>query len=346
MLFLRIILYPFTFIYGFLVAVRNFLFDSNIFRSVSVQARVISVGNITVGGSGKTPAVNMLAGLIKKAGRSCAVISRGYGRKSSGYLLVSDGKNIFTSAAQSGDEIYMTALESCVPAAVAEKRVEGAQRLLKDIHADTLLLDDAFQHRWIKRDVDILLFDQSFLLSHRAFSHSLLPSGFLREPFSSIERADVIIINRKFSEKAEPPQYFCRHAGSKKIFTAYYRDNNLYDVRNHSSYSLREFKGQKSLVVSGVADPASFLNVLSKHDVNTDNHLIFRDHKHYTNKEVQSIRKMFYTTNSHSVITTQKDAVKLVEYRKELDDIDIYYLKIEMVLDEENEFYDFLLSKI
>lgn len=347
MIFFRVILYPFTLIYGILIGIRNFLFDKSIFTATRVPAKVVSVGNITVGGSGKTPAVNMLAQMLKDNNRKAAVLSRGYGRRSRGYLLVSDGRDMLTTVEMAGDEIFLTASECRVPAAVCESRVEGAQKLLSEITADVILLDDAFQHRWLRRDLDIVIFDQRFLISPDTLEQNLLPAGIMREYFDALDRADVIIINRKFSLMAEPlPTELMKFFTGKKIFTAYYCHIGLIDVRNFSFYPVEEFQGQKSLVVSGIAHPESFLSILNRNNIDTSNQLIFSDHKHYTHKEIQTIRKSFYTTNSHSVITTQKDAVKLTRFSQELDDIDIYYLKIQMQLDDEKSFRDFLLSKI
>ena len=132
----------------------------------------------------------------------------------------------------------------------------------------------------------------------------------------------------------------------KPVFHAYYKAISFIDLKTKAEYSLEEFKGQKSLVVSGIANPKSFLNVLSQTNVDTSNKLIFRDHKNYTINDVQEIRKKFYTTNSHSVVTTEKDAVKLTSYTVDLDDIDIFYLKIKMKMDDESSFRNFILKNI
>jgi len=344
MIILRFILLPLVPVYAVVIAVRNFLFDKKIFKCKPVNAKVISVGNITVGGSGKTPTVIYLTCLLKKLGKKTGVLSRGYRRKSSGYVLVSDGKKFFASVDKSGDEIYHTVLDCQVPAAVSENRVEGAEKLINDTGIETLILDDAFQHRWIKRDLDIVVIDQRFLTGSNFFINNMLPTGNMREPFSSLNRADAIIINRKFAEKKSVPPKRMKHLKGKKIFTAYYKAMSFIDLKKKTEYDLNEFEGQKSLVVSGVAKPISFLNVLSQTNVDTQNQLIFRDHKKYTNRNVQLIRKKFYSTNSHSVVTTEKDAVKLTNFAKELDDIDIFYLKIKLELDDEEAFKNFILK--
>lgn len=343
---IRFILIPFVPLFALIVKLRNKLFDKEIFRTESVDAKVVSVGNINIGGSGKTPLVIFLVNLLKNEGKRVGVLSRGYRRKSKGYILVSDGNNIMADVESCGDEILLTAKECGVPSAVSENRIDGAKKLISDQQVDTIVLDDAFQHRWIKRDIDLLICEQRFLISPDFFDHYLLPAGSMREPLGSIERASAVIINRKFSQPREIPDNVKKYFGDKKNFHAYYSAKGFVDIKRKTEYNLSEFEGQKSLVVCGIANPYSFFTALKQTNVDTENYLIFRDHKYYTNKEIQQIRKMFYTTNSHSVVTTQKDAMKLSEYQNELDDIDIFYLKIELMMDDPSSFKEFLLNKI
>ena len=343
---LKVLFAPFVFVYGFIIFVRNLFFDKSVFKSEKVNAEVVSIGNIVVGGSGKTPLVIYVTNLLKAAGFKVGVLSRGYGRKSSGYKLVSHGNEILTSVEECGDEIYHTSLECKVAAAVSENRVNGAKRLIDETGINTMVLDDAFQHRWISRDADLVVIDQSFVNSNNFFTHNLLPIGELREGFSSLKRADAVIINRKFLSREEITKNWFKYFSDKKIFTAFYKAISFVDVMRKIEYSLAEFKGQYSLVVSGIANPQSFLKILEKTDVNTQNKLIFRDHKNYTLKEVQKIRRQFYITNSHSVVTTEKDAVKLSRFKREFDDVDIFYLKINLCMDEEESFKQYLINKL
>jgi tetraacyldisaccharide 4'-kinase len=346
MYYLRIILFPFVAVYFFLIKIRNRFFDKNVFKSKRVDAKVISVGNITTGGSGKTPLVIFLANLLKNEKKNVGVLSRGYRRRSSGYKLVSDGKKILVSVNEAGDEIFYTVSECKIPAAVSEKRYEGALRLIKETGINVVLLDDGFQHRWIHRDVNILIFEQKFLSEPAFPNHILLPTGNLREPFDSVKRSDVVIINRKFSSKAEIPEKLKGYFEGKKIFTAFYETVGFVDMKRKTEYKVEEFREQKSLVVAGIAKPFSFLNILNQMKVDTQNKILFIGHKDYSLKDVMKIRKEFYATNSYSVVTTQKDAVKLIEYSRELDDIDIFYLKIELKLDEEERFKEFILDNL
>lgn len=343
---LRYILSPFTIIFWIIVKVRNYLFDNGIFKITKVDAKVLSIGNITVGGSGKTPTVLYVSSFLKSHGFKVGVLSRGYRRESKGYKLVSDGNEIKVPVNICGDEIYMAADELNIPAAVSERRVEGAEKFLKDISLDTIVLDDAFQHRWIHRDLDIVLLDQRFLMKKSNCEKAMLPLGHLREPFSSLKRADVIIINRKFSDKIELPYWINKYLDDDKLFFASYEAVGLYDLKTHKFFDITEFQGQKSLVVCGIAKPYSFFNVLEKNKIDFTNKLIFTDHQAYAEKEVQLIRKKFYDTNAFSVVTTHKDAVKLTNYSKELDDIDIYYLKIALKIENKEKFENILINKM
>ena len=343
---LKIILLPLLPIYALIVRLRNIFFDINISKSRKVEAKIISVGNLTVGGSGKTPMVIYLLNMLKNESMLVGVLSRGYGRASRGYVLVSNEGKILTTVDQCGDEIFHTAKETKAPAAVSENRVNGAIRLIKETGINTIVLDDAFQHRWIYRDVNILLFEQRFLTDTGLFNQSLLPAGLMREPFSSIKRADAIIINRKFSEISDVPVNLKIYFNDIKSFTAFYEAIGFVDIKKQTFYKIGDFEGQKSLVVSGIANPFSFINALKQTKVDTQNQIMFRDHKNYTLKEVHRIRKEFYDTNSHSVVTTEKDAVKLYKFSKELDDIDIFYLKIQIKMDDEKSFKEFLFNKL
>ncbi|GAB4297475.1 MAG: tetraacyldisaccharide 4'-kinase [Ignavibacteriaceae bacterium] len=343
---LRLLLYPLVPFYWLVISVRNFLFDKSVFRALSVGTAVISVGNISVGGSGKTPLVIYLTNMLKNNGIKVGVLSRGYGRSTKGFLQVSDGKNILTDVEQCGDEIYHTVIECKVPAAVSENRVKGADELIRKTGVNAIVLDDAFQHRWIKRDIDIVLIEQKWMIENSLSNRLLLPAGNLREPLDSLKRADIIVLNRKFSEKENIPAEFLNTLKGKKIFTAYYKADAFVELATKKRFGLKEFEGQKSLVVSGIANPYSFLNALKKTRVDTENRMIFRDHKQYTLKEVQNIRRQFYQTNSHSVVTTEKDAVKLMKYAYELDDIDVFYLKINMNFDDETDFNNYILSEL
>jgi tetraacyldisaccharide 4'-kinase len=342
---IRILLAPSTIIYGTVIKIRNRLFDKNIFQEEKVDSKVISVGNLTVGGSGKTPLVINIAKYLKRHSVNVSVLSRGYGRKTKGFKLVSDHERILMNVNDAGDEIYLVAEECQIPTAVSEKRVAGAKKLLNQVDSDIIVLDDAFQHRWIARDFNVLIIDQRFLSNVNSIDQRLLPLGSMREPFESIGRADAVVINRKFSTKITVPSKIKKYLIDQSIFYCYYRVSGIYDVKTNKKYIIEEFEGEHSLVVCGIARPFSFLGTLRDNNINIKNKIIFNDHKEYTDKEIEQIRKKFYSTNSYSVLTTQKDAVKLMEFKKELDDIDIFYLKIDLEFEDTESFYNLLKTK-
>ena len=344
--YLIVILSPFAVPYSAIMNFRNFLFDRGILSEEKVNAKIISVGNLTVGGSGKTPTVVYVTKLLKRNNVKVGVLSRGYGRNSKGFKLVSDGEQLLLGVAKSGDEIVQVATECKVPAAVSEKRVLGAKKLIAETNVEAIVLDDAYQHRWIARDLNILIFDQRFLMKRDSIEQKTLPLGRMRESFGSIDRADIILINRKFNKKRELSKKFVDLFENKIVHYGFYKSAGLIDVKSKQLYSLQEFDGQKSLVVCGIARPFSFLKVLEDNNIDIENRMLLKDHKVYSQKEVQQIRKTFYNTNSQSVITTEKDYVKLKEFTKELDDIDIYFLKIELQIENADSFNNEILKII
>ena len=342
---LRVLCIPLIPVYAFVVAIRNYLFNRGMLKTKAVNSFVISIGNLTTGGSGKSPFTIKVTNMLKSMGLRAAVLSRGYGRDSEGYLLVSDGKQVYAKVEDAGDEMLQTVLNCDVPAAVCEDRIIGAEELLDDFAPDALVLDDAYQHRYIERNVNIVLFDQRFFTRRNGLRRLMLPTGDLREPVSEVKRADCVIINRKFSAKAVISDRYMKLLSTKPVFQAHYKTVGFLDVRNNEFFPAEEFQGQKSLLVCGIANPHSFITAMESFNISTDEQLIFADHKLYTNEEVQQIRKVFYDKNCYSVITTEKDSVKLAQFSKELDDIDIYYLKIEMQLEEEDAFKNYLDGK-
>ncbi|HPN37042.1 MAG TPA: tetraacyldisaccharide 4'-kinase [Melioribacteraceae bacterium] len=344
--FTQLLFYPMSLIYSFIIKTRNYFFNKGIFKVGRVKSKVISVGNISVGGTGKTPTVIYITKLLQQKGLSTAVLSRGYRRKTNGYRFVSDGKKIFESVENSGDEIILVAEECNTIAAVCENRFVGAKKIIEQANPDVIILDDAYQHRWIHRDLNILLFDQRFLGDNKTYQQKMLPIGLLREPFSESKRADMIVINRKFSEAKQINNSITKYFGDIPVFYVGYKANHFIDIKNHSKYEIKEFIGQISLVICGIAKPHSFIAALESIGIDVSNKIIFVDHKDYDLKEISMIRKKFYETNSYSVITTQKDAVKLKHFSRELDDIDIYYLHIDLVPDDKEKFDNKILDII
>lgn len=332
---LAIITFPLSLVYGLAVGLRNRLFDCNILKSAWFDIPVISVGNITVGGTGKTPHIEYLIRLLYKDYR-IATLSRGYKRKTRDFILAT--KN--SSVDEIGDEPRQ--LKQKFPdiiVAVDRKRVNGIKRLKqKEKHLNALLLDDAYQHRYVKPGLSILLVDYT----QPVFSDYLLPFGNLRERIHETRRADIIIVT-KFPEKINPLE--------KKIlikdlnvlpyqflyFTTYEYKNPepVFDINESKKPDYQQIKKSKSsiLLVTGIARPQPLVKFLSNYSDNIVE-MKFPDHHKYTSSDMKKIEERFAWLSSKTkyILTTEKDAARFREIKK--PDMEIcsfmYYVPVEV----------------
>lgn len=312
-----IVLWPFAILYGFGVWIRNVLFDFDIFKSKSFDMPIISVGNLAVGGTGKTPHAEYLIRLLMDK-TSLAVLSRGYKRKTSGYVLADEQ----STSKQIGDEPYQIHLNfPNIPVAVDANRVHGIECLSKngDINVDTVLLDDAYQHRKIKPGLNILLTDYS----HLFVSDRLLPLGRLREPSGRKDRADIVIVT-KTPDGVTPmdlrviSSQLQLHPFQKLFFSTFVygdlipflkkKDSN---VKNILFSSLMD--DDIILLVTGIANPETLICELKRQSKNLE-HLCYDDHHQFTNGDVNQIKKKYKTLTKDGsrcvIVTTQKDEAR------------------------------------
>ncbi|MBL7033066.1 MAG: tetraacyldisaccharide 4'-kinase [Candidatus Delongbacteria bacterium] len=310
---------PLAWIYEQGVRLRNTGYDTGFLRSSSVPARVVSIGNLSLGGSGKSELVVQLLqqqggdpmGLLQNAGR-IGVLSRGYRRSTRGCQVVSDGEQIFLNAAEGGDEPYMIA-RRCegVPVVVSEQRLPGAHLLCDQYAVDTILLDDGFQHRALVRDLDLVILDCSLVLRGQ---DRLLPAGRLREPYDSLRRAQVILFNH------------CASATEltelRRRITPYFK-GSCWNIRE-IDYQLREaWTGKPATAIptvafAGLADTSHYFAAVQSHFGSEINCLTLPDHAPYDARQLQQVRNLLIHSNDIPV-TTWKDAVKLTpEFQKEL----------------------------
>lgn len=326
-------------LYGLLVGIRNLLFDKGLLRSVNHPLPLIVVGNITTGGTGKTPHVEYLIRLLSNKG-IVATLSRGYGRKTKGYKLATT--SCFSE--DIGDEPmqYVSKFQDIL-VAVDEDRNNGIANLLKENNPpEIIILDDAFQHRYVKPGLSILLTD----FYHPHTNDYLLPSGKLREPISSASRADVIVISkcplilspivkRHLIEEMKPkPQ--------QKIFFSYYRYSEFISL-SPSFPNFPEDDLSYILVFAGIANPYPIQEYLIKMAMDVEI-LPFRDHHPYTVKDIESIRKKFedHYARKKVIITTEKDAMRLKgsDLMKIIVDLPVFYLPIEVKFHDTEESFD------
>ncbi len=342
-------LLPFSFLYGIAVGFRNWLFDVGIKKSQSFAIPVISVGNITVGGSGKTPHVEYLVRLLKD-NVQVAVLSRGYKRKSKGFVLA-DKETTMTDI---GDEPFqMFRKFPDIAIAVDRKRVRGIELLqenpqTKDV--DVIILDDAFQHRYVKPGINILLVDY-----HRLFIYDkLLPAGRLREPVNGKHRADMVIVT-KCPKDLKPMEFrvltkaLNLYPYQDLYFTTidYEEPKAIFDAPNISFEELRDYN---VMLLSGIASPEQLEKDL-KDKFASATTLVFSDHHMFGKKDIKRINEEFYSLpQPRAIITTEKDAVRL----REVDGLDdevkahLYELPIhvDFMLEQKESFNEKIISYV
>ncbi len=319
--------------YRWAVQARVLFYDVGLLRTKRLPCPVISVGNVTVGGTGKTPLVMALARGLMDRGIPVAILSRGYkGKKTSG-PLVSDGQIVFLSPEESGDEPFLMAKSlKGIPVLVGKDRFVTGRMALQRFGIRGLLLDDGYQHLQLYRDLNILLID-----SHIGFGdHHLLPRGILREPLSHLRRAHLFLLTKVEHLEACQPLEAKLHQihPSSPVFHSHYEPLGLIGPEEEWE-ELHSLKGKKALVLSGIANPNYFSSLLKKCGMEIVKEAIFPDHHLYTAKDLAFLEKQ--GKGADWFVTTEKDMVKLM--RLNIGHLPIRALRIELRIWEEEEFY-------
>ena len=330
--FYQFLLFPFSLIYEIIISIRNLFYDKNIFRSLKISnCKVISVGNISVGGTGKTPVIHFLANYLQKRGISVAILSRGYRRKSKGPVIVSDGKRILAGLNQAGDEPYLLARQlKSIPVVVEADRYKGALLIQGKFKPDVILLDDGFQHRRLHRDLNIVLIDASVGFG-RGF---LLPAGFLREPLSSLKRADLIWFtridqSRDFDRLIEQVRKF----SSAPRLTSEHRAIEVVEASSGRRLKLSFLNQKRIYLFSGIANPGSFEKTIVNLGARLVHHRLFSDHYQYTPADIKKVTTHANNVRCDIILTTEKDYIRLCGRIPNLSKI--YYLAIEIRISDQ-----------
>lgn len=337
-------LMPFTILYAIVVFIRNRLFDNSLLKQTEFEIPVIGVGNLSVGGTGKTPHVEYLVKLVSQK-LKIAVLSRGYMRRTSGFILADKQ----SKAWEIGDEPKQikSKFENAI-VAVDEKRVHGIESLLNlPVPPEAVILDDAFQHRWVKPGMSILLMD----FNHPVYEDVLLPSGRLREPFSEKRRSDIMIVTkcprdlkpidrRVIVNKLNPFAF-------QKVFFTTLNYGKLHPVFGKGQLVdfpvLESCDGCHVLLITGIARPKPVMKYLGAFSASI-HHLYYPDHHSFTASEIYKITNVFKAMEGEKkiIITTEKDAFRLREAPDimPLLNLPLYYLpvEIEFLFDEEKNF--------
>ncbi|MGA2980773.1 MAG: tetraacyldisaccharide 4'-kinase [Terriglobales bacterium] len=309
---------PLTGVYGAATALRNALFDRGVLPSRRLQQPVVSVGNLSTGGAGKTPFVIALGELLKTRGIRFDVLSRGYGRNTRGVLVVEvDGK-----ASDFGDEPLLIARRLGVPVIVGESRYEAGRVAEQKFQAQLHILDDGFQHRSLVRDFDIVLMTDS------DFDDRLLPSGHLREPLSSLRRSDAIVLPGEFSAQETMLRNFARQG---KLIWRMQREVVVPAVST------------APIVFCGIARPQQFFAQVRAAGIAPAAEVRFCDHHAYDRSDIDRLLAMRGKLDADGFLTTEKDAVNLGSFQEGLMPFAIAAL--DLTIDHPNEVVDAILAR-
>ena len=304
-------LLPLSRLYGLAMRARAALYARGLLRQQSLPCRVISVGNLTLGGTGKTPVVIALAKALRDRGRKVAVISRGYKRRRGTSILeVSDGHALRGHPGDSGDEPFLIA-QRCpgVPVVVGADRPLVGRYLVDRYRVDTVILDDGYQHLALRRDMDILVLDASAPFGNGY----LLPRGRLREPLSAIGRASAVLVTRAShaGRLEELKDRVTAVAPMVPIWITDFAASAVVQVGGSASVEPSALKGERVLAVSGVGNPESFRRLLAVVGSTVVDHCVFADHHAYSQDDLGRIRRSAEQAGVDRIVTTEKDAVKL-----------------------------------
>ena len=305
---------PLAGLYGSVMSTRNLAFDRGFFKAKEIPCPVISIGNITAGGTGKTPLTALLIEGLLARGRRVGLVSRGYGGTEKGPIRVPTG-GTEDLAKKFGDETTWFAHRfPTVPVVICGNRVAAAQYLLSDEKVDLILADDAFQHRWLKRDLDVVVLDPT----EPAWHYRPLPLGREREGFEALSRAQVIFVTKtNLAEEARVNWLMKKIAKEVKshrplVFELESHISSFTAVGSETSCAALDFRGKRVLLVSGIGRPHTFARLI-RNSVHAEvlEHLVFADHHAYTPSNLADIEARALKLGASAILVTEKDAIKM-----------------------------------
>lgn len=340
---LQWLLRPLAYLYRCVMQLRNQAYQRQIFHRHHIACPIICIGNLSVGGSGKTPVVACCVRYLQAHGvERVAILSRGYKRESSGTVIVTNGRNVAVDVRQSGDEPFWLATQlQNVPVIVDADRVRGAEFVRQRFQPQCILLDDGFQHRRLARDWDIVVVN-----SQTGFGNGrLLPAGPLREPLSGLERAHFVWLNHVNAAAATPGLLSQIQAfGVKPLIQADYTPKQLIALSTATVESLERLQQGRILAFSGIANPERFQRTLQALTSTEIRMLHFPDHHRFTPPDLERIQRQAQAFQAELVLTTEKDAVRLpVSFGQAMS---FFYLKMELTIRTGAECLDQIAAQI
>lgn len=324
-------LLPLSWLYASALVLRNLLFDRGVLKSERAGVPVLSVGNMTVGGTGKTPLVEYIVRHLLSMGKRVGVVSRGYKRTSRGVVVVSDGRRVFVGAAEGGDEPVQIATkfrEAIV--VVGEKRIEAARRAVT-LGAEVLVADDAFQHRQLHRECDIVVVDATRDIG----SDAVLPAGRLREPLSGLRRADVVALSHvNAAAVPEAVSDAIRRYYAKATVTFRYGVRDARRAKDDGRASLDVIRRMKLFAFSGIGKHEAFVDQLQNNGFGIVGSLGFADHHPFTERDAELLGIYAKALEADGFITTEKDVARLRSVPALMQQLDaqlpIFYIVIDV----------------
>ena len=336
-MFFSFILKMLSLMYTLVTKLRIAAYSIDFFKTVSLPTYVVSVGNITTGGTGKTPFVAMIAKWANKNGIKTAILSRGYKRKKGNrFLIVSDGQRVLASADEAGDEAFLLAKKlKSIPVLVSKKRHRIGYLALKLFNSHLLLLDDGYQHLSVKRDLNILLIDSMWQFGN----NSLLPAGPLREPVNEIKRADIIVLT-KCTDKNPGYNLLSYLQGiypEIPILRAGHFPDQVWLPLKNKLYAPKFLSGKRVVAFAGLANTGVFFNMIKDLGAIIIHSKSFPDHKYFNEKEIKGLIHLKTLSNADLLLTTEKDWSRIVGKIDNDVDIAILTIKIKIISEQTSE---------
>jgi tetraacyldisaccharide 4'-kinase len=297
-------------VFGAGVRLRNAGYDCGLFPVHQLPCRVVAIGNLTVGGTGKTPTVMTIASALRAAGERVCIVLRGYRGAGTGARVVSDGRDIRLSWREAGDEAVLLAQSlPGVSVVVGADRVAAGRLAIAEFRPETILLDDGFQHRRIHRDRDLVLVDATDPFG----GEWLLPRGRLREPVRGLRRADAILVTRadQATDLEGVVTRLAKAAPGRPIARGTYRACRLRELGSGRGHAVTAVRGKRVLAVSGIANPRGFHDTLEGVGAVLADRVVFRDHHPFTSDDRRRIAGAARASGAEWIVTTEKDGVRL-----------------------------------
>jgi len=345
-------------VFGLAVNVRFWLYKNGIIKRSWPGCLVISVGNITVGGTGKTPIVEIFARELTKGGRKVAIISRGYKARSPSWRkrrknkkafstskVVHDGSSLLLSARLSGDEPYMLAKNLGNVVVITDPdRVRGSRFAINNFGVDTILLDDGMQHIKIRRQIEVVLIDATCPFGYE----HLFPRGLLREPIKSLKRASHIFITKSKNIDIQPiVERIRQYNTDAEIISCHYEPVELVNFHTDEHIPISDVRDMNIFVMTGIAQPDGFVKLLKDIGGNVQRVYTYPDHHKFTHAEIEHVYKRAKNWNADGILVTQKDAVRFSKRAgASIRPCPVYYLKVAIKISSGEEDFTDCITRI